>query len=60
MHLISVVSFAGPSLARSLRAAFMGPRAVLAGPLGSGRSQASEREALRTSRFIRGIPRQAF
>ena len=53
MHLISVVSFAGPSLAWLLRAASVGPRAALAGPLGSRRSWASEREALSTLRFIR-------
>ena len=53
MHVISAVSFAGPSLAQLLRAAFVGLRVALAGPLGSRRSWASEREALRMLRFNR-------
>lgn len=51
--MISAVSSAGPALAQSLRSAFVGPRVALAGPLGSQRSWASEREALRMLRFNR-------
>lgn len=42
-HVISAVSSAGPALAQSLRAAFVGPRVALAGPLGSRGSWASEK-----------------